>query len=81
MQLKYRSCTLLDKFRCTGSKNKYKFTLIAKIEFRPFAPSACNKMFSHLVVDVLVRNNTEYQVCKINLNVLYISNQYRSQEM
>ena len=42
-QLKYRSCTFLDKFRCTKPKNKYKFVIIAKSEFRPSVPSACNK--------------------------------------
>jgi hypothetical protein len=72
-QLKYWSGTFLDKFRCAGPKNKYKFIVIAKIEFRPSAPSACNKMFSYLVVDVLVRNSTEYPVGESNLNVLCIS--------
>ena len=42
-QLKYRSCTFLDKFRYTRPKNKYEFTVSAKCEFRPSAPSACNK--------------------------------------
>ena len=70
MHLKYRSCTLLDKFRCTGSKNKYKFAVKSKIEFRPSVPSACHKIFSRLLVDVLVRNSMEYQDCESNLNVL-----------
>jgi hypothetical protein len=64
-----RVCKFLDKFRCTGSKYKYKFTVKSKLEFRPSAPSACttNKMFSRLLVDVLVHNSTEYQVYESNM--------------
>jgi hypothetical protein len=58
-------------------KYKYKFAVKSKIEFRPSAPSACNtnKMFSRLLVDVLVHNSTEYQVCKFNVKCCtYLTN-------
>ena len=43
--LKYWSGTILDKFRYIGSRNNYKLTVIANIEFIPSSLCACNKIW------------------------------------